>query len=206
MTHRNSLSAQHKRRRALAIVLTAAAVGGASGCDDPFGLKATVAVATDTSVAFAMTGTTAAFPSGFNAATGAVIRVAPDLAFDVAFDLTPDNKVRLIPARLISAVRSTFGSVVPTQAVGLQSPSGAFDAVTKAPNNGYKQDSVVVVGVGQPVVIQTNSDACQFSLASLLYAKVVVDSVNATTRQIFFRATRNPNCGFRSFQPGVPKD
>ena len=46
----------------------------------------------------------------------------------------------------------------------------------------------------------------RFSLASLMYAKIVVDSVNTTTRQIFFRATRNPNCGFRSFQPGVPKD
>lgn len=206
MKQRNSLLGLNKRRRALSLALVAVAMGGASGCDDPFGLKATVAVASDTSVAYAMSGTAASSPSGLNAATGGVTRISPDIPFDVAFDLTTDNKIRLIPARLISPVKSSFGGTVATQQVGLQAPTGGFDALTKAPNNGYKRDSVVVVTTGQPVVIEVNSDACQFSLASLMYAKIVVDSVNTTTRQIFFRATRNPNCGFRSFQPGVPKD
>lgn len=200
------MSGLNKRRRALTLALVAVAMGGASGCDDPFGLKATQTVATDTSVVYAMSGTTASFPAGFNAATGGVTRIQSDMAFDVAFDLTTDNKIRLIPARLISAVKSSFGGTAATQQVGLQAPAGGFDALTKAPNSGYKRDSVVVVSTGQPVVIEVNSDACQFSLAALLYAKIVVDSVNTTTRQIFFRATRNPNCGFRSFQPGVPKD
>lgn len=200
------MSGLNKRRRAFTLALVAVAIGGASGCDDPFGLDATLEVVTDTSVAFAMTGTAASSPSGFNAATGGVLRIQSDMAFDVAFDLTTDNKVRFIPARLISAVKSSFGSTVATQQVSLQAPSGGFDALTKAPSGGYKADSVVVVSTGQPVVIEVTSDACQFSLASLIYAKVVVDSVNTTTRQIFFRATRNPNCGFRSFQPGIPKD
>jgi hypothetical protein len=206
MMQRNSLSGLNKRRRALTLALVAVAMGGASGCDDPFGLKATVAVATDTSVVYAMSGTTASFPSGLNAATGGITRIQPDIAFDVAFDLTTDNKIRLIPARLISAVKSSFGGQSATQQVGLLAPSGTFDAVTKAPTSGYKRDSVMVVATGQPVVIEVVSDACQFSLASIIYAKIVVDSVNTTSRQIFFRATRNPNCGFKSFQPGVPKD
>jgi hypothetical protein len=55
------------------------------------------------------------------------------------------------------------------------------------------------------VVFELASDACQYSLASQLYAKLVVDSVASTRRQIYFRAVRDPNCGFRSLQPGVPK-
>ena len=206
MMQRNSLSGLNKRRRALTLALVAVAIGGASGCDDPFGLKATVAVATDTSVAYAMTGTQASYPSGLNAATGGVSRIGADIAFDVAFDLTTDSKVRLIPARLISPVKTSFGGTVATQQVGLLTPTGTFEAVTKAPGGGYKRDSVVVVGTNQPVVIEVVSESCQFTLASILYAKIVIDSVNTTTRQIFFRATRNPNCGFKSFQPGVPKD
>ena len=31
-------------------------------------------------------------------------------------------------------------------------------------------------------------------------------SVNPVTRQIGFHAVHNPNCGFRSFRPGIPKD
>jgi hypothetical protein len=201
----NSLSGLEKRRRAVAFLLVATGMGGATGCDDPFGLKATTATATDTLVAFAMTGTSTAFPSGFNAATGAVVRVQPDIAFDVAFDLAADSTIRVIPARLISATRNAFGSISATQQVGLIAPTGTFESVTQAPERGYKRDSVVVVRARQPVVLEVNSDACQFSLANLIYAKVVVDSVNTVSRQIFFRATRNPNCGFRSFQPGVPK-
>jgi hypothetical protein len=35
---------------------------------------------------------------------------------------------------------------------------------------------------------------------------MVIDSVRLTTRQLFLRITAEPNCGFRSFLPGVPRD
>ena len=204
---RNSLSDLKKRRSTVALFLAAVGVIGATACDDPFGLKATLGVINDTLVVYAMTGTATSFPSGFNAATGALTRITPDIPFDVAFDLTADNKIKMVPARLISGTRVSLGVVQVTQQVGLQAPANTtFEAITKAPSSGYKRDSVLVVGTGQPVVIEVVSDACQFSLASIMYAKVVVDSVNPTSRQIFFRSTRDPNCGFRSFQPGVPKN
>ena len=34
----------------------------------------------------------------------------------------------------------------------------------------------------------------------------IFDDCGVQRLAAFFRATRNPNCGFRSFQPGVPKD
>ena len=206
MKGRNLLSGLDKRRRTLALAALAVAAGGAAGCDDPFGLKATVATATDTLVAFAMTGTPPSYPAAFNAGTGAVVRVQSDVAFDVAFDLTSDNRVRLIPARLVSAIRQSLGLVSTTHQVGLLAPSSSFDAITQAPSSGYKRDSVLVVATNQPVVLEVVSDACQFSLASILYAKLVVDSVSSASRQIWFRTIRNPNCGFRSFQPGVPRN
>lgn len=184
--------------------LMVAAVAGATGCDDPFALKATQATVTDTLVVYSMSGTSPAFPAGFNVGTGLITRVATDIAFDVAFDLAPDSKVRVIPARLISATKVSFGSVQPTQQVGVLTPGGGFEAITEAPSSGYKMDSLAVVSVNQPVVLQVASDICGFSFASLAYGKLVVDSVNTASRQIFFRAVRNPNCGFRSFQPGVP--
>ena len=162
-------------------------------------------VANDTLVAFAMTGTTASFPAGYNASTGAVTRIEPAIGFDVAFDLADGNKVRLVPARLVSAIKLSFAGPVATQQVGLQTSSSTFEAITKAPSTGYKRDSVVVVDPGQPVIIEVNSDVCQFTISNIYYAKIVVDSVNRSSRQIFFRATRDPNCGFRSFLPGVPK-
>ncbi len=202
---RNSLSL-HKKRHSLGGLLVAfLALAATSACDDPFGLKATVSTRGDTLVAYAMTGTPASFASGFNAGTGAVVRVGPDIAFDVAFDLEAD-KIRVIPARLISPVRQLFGRTSATQTVGLQAATGTFESINKAPENGFKRDTSVTVSKGQPVVMEVQSDACQFSLASTLYAKLVVDSVNLSSRQIYFRTFRNPNCGFRSFLPGVPKD
>ena len=44
------------------------------------------------------------------------------------------------------------------------------------------------------------------NIASRIYTKVVVDSVKPATGSIFLRATSDPNCGFRSFGTGIPKD
>jgi hypothetical protein len=151
-----------------------------------------------------MSGTTPAYPSALDARTGFIVRIEPDIAFDVAFDLNPDGSVRVIPARLISQTKIEFGQQIATQSVALQVPAGTFDAITIAPTSGYKVDSLVTVDPGEPVVLRVESSSC--FLSPVLFAKFVVDSVNVGTRQIFFRTVRNPNCGFRSFQPGVPRD
>ena len=131
----------------------------------------------------------------------------PDISFDVAFDLVASGGVKLVPARLVSATRTVGGGqVVATQRVGLQLAQGSFESVTKAPTSGFKYDSTVTVTPGQTVLLEVSSDQCQFSLASLIYAKLVVDSVQTESRKIFFRATRDPNCGFKSFAPGIPKN
>lgn len=201
---RNSLSALHKRRRTALLALFTLSSAGALACDDPFALEATLETVRDTLTVFAMSGTTPAYPSALDARTGFIVRIEPDIAFDVAFDLNPDGSVRVIPARLISQTKIEFGQQIATQSVALQVPTGTFDAITIAPTSGYKVDSLVTVDPGEPVVLRVESSSC--FLSPVLFAKFVVDSVNVGTRQIFFRTVRNPNCGFRSFQPGVPRD
>ncbi len=204
---RNPLSSALIVRRLAGALTLACAAGVAGACDDPLALRATTAVQSDTLVAFAMSGTPVSFPSAYNSSSGVVVRVDPFILFDVAFDLQGSGSVKLIPARLVSSTRQLGnGQVAATQRVGLQIVNGTFESIGKAPGGGYKYDSTVTVTAGQTVVVEVASDACQFSLAQLLFAKIVVDSVKADTRQVYFRATRDPNCGFRSFAPGVPKD
>ena len=177
-----------------------------AACDDPFGLKASLAVQFDTLSVYAMSGTPVTYPAAYNAGSGVVLRIAPEAAYDVAFDLQTDGKIRLVPARLVSAARNVGGIPTAAPRVGMQIVSSAFDALNSAPKGSYKYDSTVVVTTGQAVAIEVASDACTYSLSQQIYAKLVVDSVRAATRQLYFRATRDPNCGFRSFQSGVPKN
>lgn len=200
------MSATHKRRRPLLVALLVMSTAGALACDDPFALEATTETVRDTLTAFAMSGTPPAFPSAFHAGSGAVVRIEPDIGFDVAFDINTDGSVRVIPARLISPTKLVFGQLTSTHQVAVLTPTGPFDGVSIAPRAGYGIDSLLTVTPGETVVLRVESDRCQFQLSQILYAKFVVDSVNTSTRQVFFRTVRNPNCGFRSFEPGIPKD
>ncbi|MCC6772046.1 MAG: hypothetical protein IT360_12625 [Gemmatimonadaceae bacterium] len=183
-----------------------ATVVGLSACDDSLGLRASLSVQFDTLSAYAMSQTPISFPAAYSAGSGIVVRVDPDLAFDVAFDLAGDGKVQLIPARRISSTRRVSGIPSATPRMGMQLVKGTFESMTKAPTGGYVYDSTFSVAPGEAVVVELASDACQFSLSQQLYAKLVVDSVVPARRQLYFRAVRDPNCGFRSLQPGVPKN
>lgn len=188
------------------LAVLAGSVIGLAACGDPLGVKATAAVRFDTLSVYAMSGTPLTYPSAYSAGTGVVMRVEPDIAFDIAFDLDANGKVRLIPARQVSAARTIGGLPQPTPRVGMVVVKGTFESLTKAPGSGsYKYDSSLVVSPGEAVALEVASDACQFSLSQQLYAKLVIDSVKAQTRRIYFRATRDPNCGFRSLTPGIPK-
>jgi len=177
-----------------------------TACDDTLGLRASFEVAFDTLSAYGITQSPLSFPVAYSAGTGLVVRIDPELAFDVAFDLPGNNKVQIIPARRISTTRVLGGVPTATPRVGIQLAQGSFESVTRAPSGGYVYDSTFVVSPGQGVVLELSGDACQFSLASQQYAKLVVDSIVAARRQVYFRAVRDPNCGFRSLQPGVPKN
>ncbi len=95
-----------------------------------------------------------------------------------------------------------------TYTVGVQTDTASYESVTRAPANGYRADTALVTVPGRLILVQSsNPTACSTSVTgTTLYAKVVVDQVDPATRQMVIRYTVDPNCGFRSFGTGIPKD
>jgi len=77
-----------------------------------------------------------------------------------------------------------------------------------APKSGYRADTALVVQRNVVVLVQANdAGVCGLALTGTsLYAKFQITEVNRLTRQLKIRWTADPNCGFVSFQTGVPKN
>jgi hypothetical protein len=150
---------------------------------------------------FALSGGPINSPSALRLSSGSAVR-SEALAFDVAFDIDDQERVILYPVRLISSPPAGGHSV------GLQTTTQGYAQLLEAPRTGYKVDSVLVVPPGSTVVIEsTDPSMCGFSyIAKTFYSKLVIDSLNPVSRQIWARVTVNPNCGSRSLAPGTPSD
>ena len=186
------------RKFALAIVASASIL---TACGDPQSLQASLSTVQDVYTVFALTGTPAAYPSGINTYFRSAVRVDGNANFDVAFDLNDAGDVVIYP---VQKVVSSLGG---TRRVGLRKVSGAFDTVLEAPSGTYA-DSVLVAKKGDVVVLQAQrngqGDACQFDFSPYIYTKMLVDSIAPATRTIVVQTVLDPNCGFRSFEAGIP--
>jgi hypothetical protein len=69
---------------------------------------------------------------------------------------------------------------------------------------GYQYESPVTLAQGEGVLVELHADQCQFQQSRIVYSKLQIQAVDPVTRRIAFRITYDPNCGFRSFLPGVP--
>jgi hypothetical protein len=176
-------------------VLLAGATG-ACGYSNP---KPTIDVVSDTLVAYAVNGTAATSPTAFDISTETLVRVDQNLNFDIAFDVdSATGQAIVYPVVLLS------NGFIGTRRVGLQRIATPFDSVTFGLRNGYRFDSSYALAPQQGLMIVTNPVTCATDPNPQLYAKIVVDSVDPGNRTIHFRATIDPNCGFRSFRPGIP--
>jgi len=120
--------------------------------------------------------------------------------FDFAVDRAADGSVRLLPSRLVVDP----GNVGRRGSTGFQVAAAPFDSIVEAPESGYASDSVATtVSVGQSVIVRAESLLCAGNqLRPQLYAKFVVEGIDAPTGAVIFRGRINPNCGFRSLRPG----
>ena len=186
------------RKFALAILASAAIL---TACDDPDLLRASLPMVEDEYTVFALTGTPAAYPSGINTYVRAALRVDGSANFDVAFDIDDQGRALLYP------VQKIVSSLSGTRRVGLRKVAGTFESVTEAPSGTYA-DSVIVASKGDVVVVQSirngSGDACQFDISPYIYTKMLVDSIATDIRTIKIKTVLDPNCGFRSFESGVP--
>lgn len=184
--------------RRLVVVFGATALIGAAACDDPFAPRATTSVRTDSFIVYSVSQTPVNVPAAFNIVFFTTLRLEPTYGFDLVFDIDNDGKVVLIPVRLVG------GAVTSGRRVGLQRITGVYDEMTRAPTSGYQYDSTLVLAVGDGALIELQTEVCQFQTSQLVYAKLQIKAVDPVSRTIVFRITYDPNCGFRSFLPGVP--
>jgi hypothetical protein len=189
-------------------VLSIALVAGLAACDDPNENTQLNTVFADTLTAYALNGTSPSFPSGYRAAAGAVTRADGNFNFDIAFDIDAANKVVIYPQRFVGVPcivgAPNCGGVLGAKRVGLQRLTVPFDSLGRAAGGGYVFDSSFVVSPGESLAMQVqDSQDCAFFISTVHYTKLVVDSIDAARRAVFFRTVHNPNCGYRSLVAGV---
>ena len=194
------------RAPVVSLCFVAAFVGGMAACDDPIGLQAGIGTLTDTFTVYAFSGTPAAVPVGLSTTDRLVVRISDNIPFDVAFDIDATGDVTAYPVRMVVPFRVIGGLLQQSHRVGLQKAKSTFDQLTQAPTGGYQYDSATVVRAGETLIVEVTASQCSFSFSPILYTKIAIDSVFPATRSIRMRTVHDPNCGFRSFKPGIPKD
>jgi hypothetical protein len=186
----------------LLLVGALCAAMAASACTYPTNITAQTPTLVDTLSVFALSGSAPALPNGLDIFTRQVVRVDGFGAFDIAFDIASPTQVKILPVKLV--VSNPQG----VRLVGLAHSPGVFEQLLNAPSGGYETDTAVVLNIGDLMVIRTtralSGEFCQFALSPFLYAKLDVTSIDVVSRLITFRLGFDPNCGFRSFQPGIP--
>ena len=185
---------------ALSVVIAAAA------CNDPLTNTAAFQVASASLVVTALSGSGPNTPSALllrgNGAGAQLQVVPPEVAngdFDLAVDIDASGQPVLYPARLVTPLAQ--------RRAALRRTGESYESLTRAPRGTYTADSAFVVRVGEVLGVQVPAATaeCPYSGSPYYYSKIVVDSVNAAARLVYVRATTDPNCGFRSFETGVPE-
>jgi hypothetical protein len=181
-----------------AATLTVAAVA----CSDFTGVPSSLTTITDSGTVSALNGAFPGAPTAFHVFSGTLLSADANFTFDVAFDIDAKGNVVVLPQRAVATGLST------THTVALQTVTGSFDSIDRAPKSGYRADTATVVAVNQVVIVQSqDATICNVSLTgTTLYAKVLIESVDPVARLIKVKFTVDPNCGFFSFVSGLPKD
>lgn len=191
-------------KRIARLCVAAGMVAAVSGCGDDLGLAAFAVRDPVNLTVYALNGTAQTLPAGIEIRGLNVTRVDPAWSFDLAFDLDASNNV------VVHTVRSVSSELVSLPRVGLQTSTLTFDQLIDAPTSGFVYDSLLTLPVGRTLVIDKIDPTCnRFGGAFLgfnIRAKLVVDSLSTSRRAIYVKLLTNPNCGFRSLEPGEPKD
>jgi hypothetical protein len=187
-------------RRVLPLVVAAIALAACSQ-DDPFRPVATSEnVITTLNVAALSSGIEA--PSAVDFVNLRTLRPSLDGTgspnFQMAFDLTTDGRIRLLPVLEVLNPPSGAGTV------GLVRVGTAFDDLGRAPTGGFVSDSTVTTAIGETWVVRINPGLCSFG--DPFYAKLVVDAANLVTRRMTVRVLINRNCGYRDLTVGLPRN
>jgi hypothetical protein len=184
--------------------VAAGLVTAVAACDDDLGLAAFAVREPAQITVYAMNGTAQTLPAGIEIKLLQAVRIDPSWLFDLAFDLDASNNV------IVHTPKSVSTELVSLPRIGLQPSSQTFAQLIDAPTSGFVYDSLLTVPIGQTIVVDKIDPTCnRFGGAFLgfnIRAKFVIDSVITSRRPIYLTMLSNPNCGFKSLEPGEPKD
>ncbi|MEP6495106.1 MAG: hypothetical protein ABJF01_20635 [bacterium] len=185
----------------IALIGAAIAVAGVA-CGDFTGVPASFPTLSDSGVVYAINGAPPGAPTALEMFSGTLISADANFIFDVAFDIDSAGRVLVLPQHVVAS------SLAVTHSVGLQVSDSSFDAIIAAPKSGYRADTTVITRPGQVILAQSaDANACSTSLTgTTIVAKMVIVAADPISRKLNIRFTVDPNCGFRSFVPGIPKD
>lgn len=185
-----------------AMIAAVAGIAAASSCGDPTAIKAQFETSSDTIEVFALNNTPGSLPSAIRTRNMLVVRVGSDFNFDVAWDINDAGEA------VVHTVRAVATELVPVRRVGLRLVDGPFEGITRAPTSGFTYDSSMVVPLNKVLIVDTFDPTCSaFSiLGQNIRSKIQLDSVIPARRTLYMRIFVNPNCGFRDFTPGIPKE
>jgi hypothetical protein len=186
------------RRFLLGLVVASAPLAGA--CSDPNELApAADRNFVDTLSLFALSGTPVQSPSGYSVLDGAV-RTDRTTAFDFAYDIAisgTDTVRYFLPQAVLEL--QVDNSVNP----GLQQRAEDFDAIRRAPSNGYITRDSIVVDSGQVFIVRSRL-VCGIGVS--LYSKIEILKFVDSNRTVEFKVLANTNCGYKRLTPGFPPD
>lgn len=182
------------------LILSACALLAA--CGEPLRIRATDPVISTTFDLHAFSLAPPTYNSGILTPFAQPVPVTASGSFDVALDIAADGRVRVMP------VRTVVTPLVGVNRVGLLRAGASFDDVLSAPTGSYARDSVFTVSPGEVVVIEADrsADVCAFNLSPFIYSKLAVVSVNEEGGTMTVQFAVDPNCGFRSFEEGIPQN
>jgi hypothetical protein len=191
------------KSKLVALALAAVTLAGVS-CRDLTGVDASLQTITDSGTAWAINGAPLGAQTALYGYTGTLLQATPDGLFDIAFDLDSLFRPVILPQRAV-----LNGLALSTHTVSLATVPGSFESVTSVPKGlQFRADTAMTVTRDQVVIAQiADANVCTYSLTgTTLFVKLVVRSINREQGTMFVAYTVDPNCGFRSFAPGIPKD
>ena len=89
---------------------------------------------------------------------------------------------------------------------GLQHSTLSFDSLRLAPLGGYEREEMTPIDSGDVIVAASRLQSCDFTIVSPRYAKLLIQSIDYTSRVARIRAVIDPNCGYRSLGSGIPTE
>jgi hypothetical protein len=118
--------------------------------------------------------------------------------FEFAFWMEASGKAEFLPLDVLGL--SATGSVKP----GLIKSAVSFDAMGKAPQNGYVTSDTVPIAEGDRFYVRSGVNTC-VALGVPLYGKLEVLDIDTTAATVKLMVLADQNCGYRGLGLGIPK-